>query len=636
MHLPRLLTLIVLCVAIVAPAWTQRNWTRITTPHFVVFSEGSEKSGKELAVQLEQFRATLQATSPALRVDGSDRVNVIAFANDGSQDGFIANRVLSHTVYTGSRDQDFLFMTYETMSRLSHTAERGMGVNYGYSTYAYALQTLNMHRLPAWYVLGTVGFYSTFRIGADGRHAKVGRPLLDYAFLMRDDGFRIPLRQLFAEANVPRDSHEWRRFSAEAWALMHYLRGSDNGHHAFELSEFLNYLQAGKSPEQAAERAFGNFDQLQKNVIAYLKTPTLPYLSVTMPTAPATFTTERLTFADVQVLKARCALVMRQGNDAARLVQAALDADPKLADAYQLRGLLEFADGRTTEAAKSFDRAVALNPNLYLARYYGAMLRVAGRRTHEDERAVQTELRKVIALNPAYAPAYVALSTRLAQQPDTIAEALSLAAKAVQLDPSRLGYVLHLGRILLAAGNIEQAIRAGELVQARAEGTVSDSAAATLLLHARRCRERGGCTPPPISSYVPVPIHPDAGADDGNDDFRWRPALKSRTPKTLDSVSGTVAACEAHRGAGQLTSFDGDIRVGDETRRFTASLWAVRWPDTTWFDVRVARPCDVLPGARVTIAYTRNIDGTLQSDSIEVLEWGPPPASSGPVAASGK
>ena len=74
----------------------------------------------------------------------------------------------------------------------------------------------------------------------------------------------------------------------------------------------------------------------------------------------------------------------------------------------------------------------------------------------DDEASLHDALLKTLHINPEFAPAYVELA-RLALRQGNLANALAVARKAEQLEPSRAGYHLLCGQILLRQGRYTEA-----------------------------------------------------------------------------------------------------------------------------------------------------------------------------------
>jgi hypothetical protein len=56
----------------------QENWIQVTSPHFVVATDGSEKQARQIADQFERMRSVFHAAFPKLNMDSGGPIIVIA------------------------------------------------------------------------------------------------------------------------------------------------------------------------------------------------------------------------------------------------------------------------------------------------------------------------------------------------------------------------------------------------------------------------------------------------------------------------------------------------------------------------------------------------------------------------------
>jgi Tfp pilus assembly protein PilF len=179
------------------------------------------------------------------------------------------------------------------------------------------------------------------------------------------------------------------------------------------------------------------------------------------------FAIRRLSLAETDAELGGYHLWSRDLADARLLIERALKNDPKLGLAHENMGFLDFADGKDGDAAREFAQAYDLDGRLYLSLFYQTMLAPL---THSDAPADEARLRdallKTLQVNPGFAPAYVELA-RLALREDNLTNALAVARKAEQLEPSRAGYHLLCGQILLRQGRYAEAATLARYVAER-------------------------------------------------------------------------------------------------------------------------------------------------------------------------
>jgi tetratricopeptide (TPR) repeat protein len=133
----------------------------------------------------------------------------------------------------------------------------------------------------------------------------------------------------------------------------------------------------------------------------------------------------------------------------------ALEIDPQLADAQLLLVDLELDNGRFDAAHQKIDAVLAINPSHLTAR---AML--AGIAYVRDDRAAfDAEVRRVLAINPAYGEVY-RVAGSLAARNYRFDEAVALTQRAVALDPTNSAAFGDLGIHLMRTGDEVEARRA--------------------------------------------------------------------------------------------------------------------------------------------------------------------------------
>lgn len=140
---------------------------------------------------------------------------------------------------------------------------------------------------------------------------------------------------------------------------------------------------------------------------------------------------------------------------AAAAAERALAIDPELADAHLLLAELDLDNTRLPEARKRIDAVLAFNPAHLDARaLLGAIAYVAG-----DQAGFDAELRRVLAINPAFGEAY-RMAGDLAARNYRFEEAVALTRQAVTLDPGSARAHADMGMHLMRTGDEAEARRA--------------------------------------------------------------------------------------------------------------------------------------------------------------------------------
>jgi tetratricopeptide (TPR) repeat protein len=140
-------------------------------------------------------------------------------------------------------------------------------------------------------------------------------------------------------------------------------------------------------------------------------------------------------------------------EEAERLLQQVLAAEPRHADSLHLLGVIGGQTGRHAWAADMISRAIAINPRHVS---YHSNLGVALRQQGRLDEAIAS-FRAALDLRPDNAEAHNNLGIALGDQarPD---EAVACFRRAIELDPTYLGAHTNLGNALKAQGRLDEAI----------------------------------------------------------------------------------------------------------------------------------------------------------------------------------
>ena len=266
------------------------------------------------------------------------------------------------------------------------------------------------------------------------------------------------------------------------------------------------------------------------------------------------------------------------------LIEQALKDDPKLGIAHENMGFLDFSDGKDSEAASEFTQAYALDGTLYLSLFAKTMLSpVAASNAAADQAALHELLTKVTDLNPKFAPAYIQLA-RLWIGENVPKVALSFSRKAEELEPSRAGYHILTGYILLRLGKQDEAREFAKFVADRWFGPDHDEAVE--LWNSIATQQRSFQT------------------------------LSETIPKNTETLSGTLKSV-ACREQDQVSVFYVD-KHGKTLTFHGKGLFFSGFSDTIWYGEDHFSLCHHLEGMRVVIRYRAPADFTYSGDIAEI------------------
>lgn len=392
---------IVVALGLAAPA--QAGWVKGESPHFVIYADDSEKDVQRFAEILERYHASMRlltgredvVPSPSNRVTiyavgGASKIKRLAGDKSGNVAGFYIPRA------GGSR----AFVPDISVAR----GENDFSLTVLLHEYAHHfLLSTSRFAMPRWMDEGAAEFYASAKFEKDGT-VGIGRPAYHRAgeLAYAKD---VKVEELL-DSKLYRERHgdRFSAFYGRAWALYHYLVFEDA--RKDQMQAYARAIIAGKPEREAAISAFGDLDQLEKDLDAYLRRPKV---------ASFRFTPERIPPAPVRVTalgageSAVMPLVIRSQRGVNR--EAALELVPEVRevaqrypmDAAVLTALAEAEHdaGNDAAAVAAADKAIALDPsrtNAYVQKGF-AQFRLASEAKDDTASAFKAAMRPFQALN---------------------------------------------------------------------------------------------------------------------------------------------------------------------------------------------------------------------------------------------
>lgn len=385
----------------------QAEWREASSDHFVIYSDQSEKQLRDFAEMLEGYHSAMEYVtsietgpiSPSNRVTiyvlDSDRAVRRLYGDTSSNvAGFYSSRAGGSLAFvprlaSGSRGE----LSFSEIVLLHEYAHHFMYSNYGTA-------------FPMWLSEGFAEFNASAGFERDGS-VWIGRPAMHRAYELL--GMReIPIELLLdTEAYAQREkTRQGDSFYGRSWLLYHYLtmaRFDAESPRSGQMSDYQRNLLKGQGALEAAQNAFGDLEQLDKDIDKYLRQRMIK--SFKLPASAISIgpiTIRSLTEAASEAMDTR--IQSRRGVNAEkalellpgiRLVGAKYPDDPfvqaTLAEA-------EFDAGNDALAIAAADRALARDPanmSAHVQKIYAAF-RTAEIGETADEAANWGALRKAI------------------------------------------------------------------------------------------------------------------------------------------------------------------------------------------------------------------------------------------------
>jgi predicted Zn-dependent protease len=239
----------------------------------------------------------------------------------------------------------------------------------------------------------------------------------------------------------------------------------------------MGLVSGGEDSLAAAEKTFGDLEQLQKGLERYIYQASYAEFVLSSAAAPideSAYQVRPLAQVEIDARRADVLTYVTRESEARALLDTILKEDPNNVLAHETMGSLEMRAGHRDEARNWYGEAVKLDSKNYLAYYYFASLSMNAP-SGPDDGAIEDSLRKAIQLNPRFAPSYDRLAVFYSMRHANLDEAHMLSVQAVQLDPGQVVFRQNCANVLMALQRYDDAVsvlKAAEKV-ARNPGQVS-------------------------------------------------------------------------------------------------------------------------------------------------------------------
>jgi len=432
-------------------------WLQLRSPHFTVVTDANEKQARHIAGQFERMRWVFQTLFPKGNVDPAAPIVVIAVKDKkGFQElepeAYLAKGQIDLTgLFLHGPDKNYILV------RLDGQEEHPFATVY--HEYTHVQLSSAAEWLPLWLNEGLAEFFQNTDIR--DKEVDLGQASVGDLLYLRQHRL-LPLATLFqVDASSPYYHEEQKGsiFYAESWALTHYLEINDKQMNTHRLGDYVELLSKHEDPVTAAAQAFGDLQQLQKNLDAYVANARYQYFRMTASTTidPSSFQVKALTLPQANAIRADLLAYNQRTKDARALLDTVLRDDPNNTLAHETMGFLSFREGDRDAALKWYEQAVKLDSQSFLAHYYYAAISMQSGGTDHDAQ-VEASLREAIKLNPAFAPSYDRLAVFYGMRHKQLDEAQLLSIHAIQLDPSNISFRMNAANILVEADQYQYAI----------------------------------------------------------------------------------------------------------------------------------------------------------------------------------
>jgi hypothetical protein len=361
---PTLLFLALLPVAAVAVRAGETDWLKVTADEFTVLTPATETAARQWAVELAEFRRSLQAIVP-VPAEHVHPVTVVLFPNHRAIEPFLplenGRPARIGGLFVRTNDVNTIMLSLDAKERETRHIIFHEAVHWHLGA--------RHATLPLWLGEGLAELYGTFHVSDDGHH-EFGAALPGHVALL-DSGRFLPLAQLVATDRHSVLYNESRRgnvFYAEAWALTHLLLLGDQAPGAAGIQRYIDSLQAGVAPEAAFTAALGaTYGEMEKRLRRYVRTA--QYRPMVQPHADAAVacTVSAAVPAEIELAQGALLTGSRGPNAAEPFLRRAAELAPHDVRAWEQLAVARAQQGAVTSnpalldaAAEDFRRAIQL------------------------------------------------------------------------------------------------------------------------------------------------------------------------------------------------------------------------------------------------------------------------------------
>jgi len=247
---------LILCGILAPRALSAANdkWIEAKSPHFVVVTNGNDRSARNLARQFEQIRSAIAIGWPWARVQLDRPITVIGAKDEATMKSLVPqywesrNATRPSSVFTTSADRHYVAL------RSDVRGDGTPGLNPYISSYwTYSLLTFDAafaRELPLWFRIGLAEVLSNSIVRDD--EIQFGHQIPWHVQSLQTG--RLRLVELIAlDGNSPyyRDGATREKFDARVWGVMHFLLFGRPEDRADRVNALAKLLLEGQSSADA-------------------------------------------------------------------------------------------------------------------------------------------------------------------------------------------------------------------------------------------------------------------------------------------------------------------------------------------------------------------------------------------------
>ena len=497
-------------------------WRSVRTNNLFVIGNVDAEKLRQVATWLEFFHGAFGRLVSRSVIDSSVPTTVILFRDEASFEPF-------KPLYQGrTANVAGYFVPGDDVNYIAISLDSSDGNPFStaFHEYVHGHVNENIPGAPLWLNEGLAEFYGALQFSSG--EAVLGTPLMHYIRYLRQQEL-LPLTSLFSintSSEHYNESEKTGVFYGQSWALVHFLMLGERGRQD-QFKRFLSLISRGDSSAKAIEDTYGvTLPVLEQEFRAYVRRGEFPsqrIASMDNPQAYAAYTAmQRSSLSESEANQYLGDLLLHIGrpNDAERFFKHAVALDPNLAPANAALGQLYVQQRRYADAKKYLEKAVS-TPQNYMTHYlYAYVLSREGvganGRIKEYSPATAALMRehflRAIKLKPNYAPAYYYLALVNLVTGERLDEALEMAQRARQLEPSQTANSLLIAQIYQRRSDNASARRILDQLVRDSNKSVREEATALLeSMDGNPGSNRSSAAPAVSSTMIAEPVTPSTG-----------------------------------------------------------------------------------------------------------------------------
>lgn len=240
------------------------TWHRADTHHFEIYSNGNKGQLEDFAHEVERFDSLLRLLWNKKAVENPHRLTIYLVEDANAVDDILSPGN-SNVAGFYSRRSSGSFAVGNRKTSGNKTRLNGKRVLFHEYAHHFMFQNFAVPA-PAWFVEGFAEFVATAEFKRNGEWT-FGKPALHRQSEVEYFG-AIPIRDLLTKR--PARGGEGNAFYGWSWALTHMLYSQEMGRGKLA-SQYINRLNRGEDPLDAAEATFGDLDQFDRTLQRYVK-----------------------------------------------------------------------------------------------------------------------------------------------------------------------------------------------------------------------------------------------------------------------------------------------------------------------------------------------------------------------------